>query len=231
MIMSKNKSKVDVPIVIKKIIVFFILFSITYWLLNYFFNEVLYLIYKDAFHQIHNDNNQRVIHRLLEFDRWSRIFKPCILVTISSLICIWIVLIKRKYLREAIIAFFTFIFTLCIINLSSKLYHNKQEKDRNIYTKLIIGRWNHKSSSVGNVVIIFNQDKTGVRFSDSIKTVQNFHYSIIAKNSSLAIFFESNKSEFYYIDSLTNKILNIRAGPFTKLEGNVYVSNFKRDTR
>jgi len=226
--MFKNKNRIKRPINKKSLLIFFILFAAAYYLLNYIFKEILRWSFSDLVSQFNSDNGTKLsMHRYHEFVRWE-FYKPFILLITLSLACVFTAIFKRNYFKETIIAFTIFIVALFAFAVLSKLYTDKQQKDRQlIYQNLIVGKWHSNNRRIGNVVVVFSKDSTGYRFNHADKNSQKFRYSVI-KGSFLSFYFESNESEFYYIDELTNKTLSIRPGVFTKIKGNIYFANFKR---
>ena len=121
---------------------------------------------------------------------------------------------------------------LCVsvfIGLVGYAYTNKQIRDKEINKELLPGKWIYLNEAVGNVVMVFNKNGTGYRFTDSNKTVQEFKYQITRK-SFLKFYIKSYKPEIYYIDSLATKTLIIREYPFKKIKESIsiYESNFKK---
>jgi hypothetical protein len=105
----------------------------------------------------------------------------------------------------------------------------KQIRREEIKKELLVGKWNYSNGVVGNVIMVFDKDGTGHRFTDSSKIVQKFKYQI-TRESFLEFYIGSHKPEIYHIDSLTTQTLNIREYPFKKIKESisVYESNFKR---
>jgi hypothetical protein len=210
----------------KKLLIFFAVFVTAFYLLDFMYVRVLRLIFSDLAKQISEGIEKMSMPRYHELIRW-RALEPLILLITLSLTCVYIVIFKRNYFKESIIAFLLFIVALFTFGFLSKVYTKQQEKDNGVRNKsLIVGKWNHTNRVGGNVTIVFNKDSTGYRFTDSNKTVQKFRYDIY-RGSFLTIYFESNKHEFFRIGSLTIKTLSIKA-PFSKIKNNVYESNFTR---
>jgi len=116
------------------------------------------------------------------------------------------------------------------LGLISLSFTSKQIKyNETIDKKLIFGKWNYTNSEVGNVVMVFNKDGKGYRFTDSNKTVQKFSYEV-SKKSLLKIYIRSYKPELYHIDSLTSKTLIIREYPFIKIRESlsIFQAEFKK---
>jgi hypothetical protein len=229
--MDENGIKTTRIVGKKSLLIFFIGFVIVYYLLTLAYIEVLRLKFSDLVMQISYSYYGKIsMERLYKF-LWWRALEPVVLLIILCLTCVYTRIFKRNYFKESIIAFLLFIVALSAFGFLNKAYTKKQEKDDLIRNKsLIIGKWSYTNRVAGNVTLEFNKDSTGYRFADSNKTIQKFRYHIM-RGSSLAINFhlELNKDEFYHIDLLTTKTLNISSGPFTKIKNNVYNSKFKRD--
>jgi len=205
-------------------------FIIVYYLLTRAYIGILRLKFSDLVMQLNNGHYEKIsMSRFHEFSLW-RAFEPVVLLIILCLTCVYAGIFKRNYFKESIIAFLLFIVALFTFGFLSKASTKTQERDDLIRNRtLIIGKWNYKNRGAGIVTLEFNKDSTGYRYTDSNKTIQKFRYYVM-RGSFLAIDFdlELNKNEYYYIDSLTTKTLNISAGPLTKIKNNVYSSKFKR---
>jgi hypothetical protein len=226
--MSENNTRIKRPINKKNLLIFFVLFVAAYCLLNYIFKKILRWSFSDLVNQFNSNGYTKIsmprYHELI----WWQFYKPFILLITLSLSCFYTAIFKRNYFKETLIAFLIFIVSLFAFAVLSKLYTDKQQKDRQVkYQNLIVGKWHYNNRRIGNVVVVFSKDSTGYRFTNAVKTVQKFRYSIY-KGSFLSFYFESNESEFYDIDKLTISTLDISAGPFTKIKGNVYDARFER---
>ena len=210
--------------------IFFVLFIGAYYLLNYIFREILHLAFSDLVKQFHNYDWSEISNLQFHKFEWWQFYKPFILLITLSLTCAYTAIFKRNYFKETFIAFSIFIVVFFAFGALSKLYTDKQQKDNQvIYQNLIVGKWHHTNRRIGNVVVVFNKDSTGYRFTNTAKTEQQFRY-FIGKGSFIIFFFESNKFEFYEIEGLTTKTLDISAGFHTKTKGNVYSASFERSS-
>jgi len=214
----------------KSLLIFFVGFVIVYYLLTHAYIGILRLKFSDLVIQLNNYHFEKIsMNRFHEFIWW-RALEPVVLLIILCLTCVYTRIFKRNYFKESIIAFLLFIVALFTFGFLSKAYTKKQEKDDLIRNStLIIGKWNYANRAAGIVTLEFNKDSTGYRFTDSNKTIQKFRYYFM-RGSLLDFDFESYKNEFYWIDSLTSKILSIRAIPHKEIKNNVYESNFKRSS-
>jgi hypothetical protein len=108
----------------------------------------------------------------------------------------------------------------------------KQLTDNHIINKkLIFGKWVYINSFEGRVTMIFKEDGTGYRYTDSSRVEQKFKYQT-TDHSLLKFYVGSYKPEIYRIDTLTSQILSIREHPMIKIKESIsiYESTFKRST-
>jgi len=99
-----------------------------------------------------------------------------------------------------------------------------------INKRLIFGKWTYLNSFAGKVIMVFNKDGTGYRFTDSSKIEQKFKYQI-TNHSLLKFYIKTYKPETYQIDSLTTQILTLREYPIIKIKESisVYETTFRRN--
>lgn len=225
--MDNNKIGITRIIDKKKLLLFFVLFVIGYCLLNFVYKEILELRFSDVFKQGRNEDFMKISAvRLYELIRW-QFLEPFILSVILSLICVYTKIFKKHYFKDSIVAFLIFIVALFLFVFLSKLYAYEREKSNEAkYKKLIIGKWHYSNRAAGNVTLVFSNNSTGYRFTDSIKAVQKFECRI--KRKFLSIILPAYKSEIYLIDSLTTKTLIIRSIFKNNRKDNVYSSKFTR---
>ncbi|WP_342644691.1 hypothetical protein [Mucilaginibacter sp. CSA2-8R] len=108
-----------------------------------------------------------------------------------------------------------FIPLLLIIYLISSSFQQQKQPIYKTYKKLIFGKWIHKSKEVGDVVMVFYGDGSGLRRVDSNQTTYKFKYSLV-KDSILKISVGAYKPELHVIKKLTAAALIIREYPFDK---------------
>jgi len=137
-------------------------------------------------------------------------------------------MLKRNLQRQGNkLLFISLLVMICFI--SSSFQHKKQSIHKT-YKKLIIGKWVYKSKQVGDVMMVFNGDGSGLRRMDSTQTTYKFKYCLV-KDSILKIVVGTHKPELHVIKNLTAATLSIREYPFKKIRESIsfFDTDYKKE--